>query len=345
MSFIQTMTGGSVRYLEPVKRTQAKGLLAQTYEAIEREFALVPPLTIQSACPEVLAGLWIAFREVFVVDPDHRTEREIVSAGISQVNECPYCVEVHSAMLDATGDHGLAMAIRSDGREADENAVLQWAKATLTPGDARLANPPFPLRLAPQMLGTALLFHYVNRMVSVFLDESPSPMRFTSRIGRNLFGRVFGGTLGRRLVTVRAEAGRSLGLLDRAPLPDAFNWARPDPIIASALARFNAAVETAGGQYLPIDVRCAVTEFLDDWHGETMPLSNHWMDNALSGIVVESDRIAARLALLTAVTPYRVERRLIEDFQAHFPGDAAIVAATAWASLAATKRIASWIAP
>ena len=193
MSIIQTMTGGSIRHLVPVPRSRTKGLLAETFVAIEREFALVPPLTIHSACPEVMAGVWAAFREIFVVDPGHRKERELVAAGVSLINECPYCVDVHSAMLDATGDHGLAAAIRGDGHQAADNPLLQWSKATLTPDAAIQTNRPFAQPLAPQMLGTAFLFHYINRMVSVFLDDSPAPVRFSSRLGRNLFGRAFGG--------------------------------------------------------------------------------------------------------------------------------------------------------
>jgi hypothetical protein len=81
MSFIQTMTGGSVRHLNPVKRAKATGLVAEIYAALDREFALVPPLTIHSVCPDVLAGAWVAMREAFIVDPDHRAVREAVASS------------------------------------------------------------------------------------------------------------------------------------------------------------------------------------------------------------------------------------------------------------------------
>lgn len=343
MSFIQTMTGGSVRHLSPVKRAKATGLVAEVYAALDREFALVPPLTIHSVCPEVLAGAWAAMREAFIVDPDHRAVREAVASGVSLANQCPYCVDIHTAMLDAGGNHALADSIRNAGGGTD--TLIAWAKATGEYGAPELEHPPFPARLVPQMLGTAVLFHYINRLVSVFLKESAAPLPLRSPLSRKLFGRAFGGTVGKHLLSARAVPGESLQLLPDAALPSEFAWAAADPAIAGGLARFNAAVEAAGREYVPEPARVVVLERIEAWGGEDMPLSNRWLDEAVAGLVHAEHQASARLALQTALAAYRVDDAMIAAFRQHFSGDAALFATAAWSSLAATRRLAEWMLP
>ncbi len=127
--------GGAIRRVRQVWRSEATGLTAAVYKQIAREFALVPPMTIHAAVPEILAGLWCLSREAFVVGRAGRAGREMVAAGISQTNRCPYCVEVHSAMLHATQDHDLARKLASAdgtakaaslGRLATGRTLPEW---------------------------------------------------------------------------------------------------------------------------------------------------------------------------------------------------------------------------
>src|SRR5262245_44781864 len=158
----------------------ARGLVAAAYAQIKREFLLAPPLMLHSPTPEILAGFWSAFRESLIAGPANRTHREAIAQGVAQINRCPYCADVHSMMRDgATMLHGMGGAESDDGRAGaahhDTQAMLEWGLATRTPGTEILLQPPFPCRDAPQMIGTALAFHYLNRMVNVFLGESPLP--------------------------------------------------------------------------------------------------------------------------------------------------------------------------
>jgi hypothetical protein len=56
------------------------------------------------------------------------------------------------------------------------------------------------------------------------------------------------------------------------------------------------------------------------------------------------------LALLAALAPFQVDDALVADFRGGGPadgarGDGALVAATAWASFTAARRIGTWLAP
>lgn len=342
MSFIQTMTGGGIRHVTPVRRAEAQGLVREVYQGLEREFALVPPLTILSPSPAVLAGAWVAMREVFIVDPEHRAAREVVASGVSLANACPYCVEVHSAMLDGSGRHDLAEAIRAE--HSGEDPLLAWARASRSPGNPLLVTYPFPHALAPQMLGTAVLFHFINRMVTLFVADSPAPVPLRSTFARKLFGRAFGGTVGKHLLRVDAAPGQSLSLVGPPELPPEFAWAQIDPVIAGALARFNQAVEAEARRLIPARIRTLVLARLDSWNGDAMPLSRGWLLDALETLEDPAEQVSVELALLTALAPHMVGDAMIEQFRKHYAGDEKLVVTSAWASLAATKRTLSWMA-
>ncbi len=337
---------GGVKYLDPVPRSDATDLVAKVYAQAAREFRLVPPLTIHSLVGDILAAFWVLTREAYVVGCHNRADREIVAAAVSQTNACPFCVEVHSAMLHATANHALAGELL-DARtaQASTHPLAQWALATRIPSAAILTTPPFSAQDAPQILGTAILYHYLNRMVNVFLEPSPSPVRLRSHTMRNLVGRLLGRLIGRRIVGVDTMPGLSLALLPEAPLPTAFAWAQSNAAVAGALARFTVAIEREGQRALAEPVRALTEAVLRDWQGEDPGLSTQWIDDAIVGLSDAADRSAARLTLMTALTSYRVEDGIIDAFIAHHGEPADLIATTAWASFKAAQRIATWIAP
>lgn len=247
-------SGKLLRRVETVAPWGATGLVASVYEQVAREFAIVPPITIHSAVPEILAGLWCLTREAFIVGRAARARREMVAAGISRTNSCPYCVEVHSAMLHATRDHDLARKLSSDAEAAEAartEPLIRWALSTREPHAPTLANPPFSAREAPQILGTAAAFHFINRMVNIFLEASPVPALMRAPALKPLIGRFIGATLGKRMAGVDAKPGLSLALLPDAALPEQFRWAEPESAVAGAIARMASAIERHGSACLP----------------------------------------------------------------------------------------------
>jgi AhpD family alkylhydroperoxidase len=321
--------------------------VASVYAQVARDFAIVPPITIHSAVPEILAGVWCMTREAFIVGRAGRARREMVAAAVSRTNECPYCVEVHSAMLHATRDHDLARRLSSDaGAEeaAQAEPLIRWALSTRDPHAPMLADPPFSPAEAPQILGTAAAFHFINRMVSIFLENSPVPGPMRAAVLKPLMGRILGATLGKRMTGVDAKPGLSLPLLPDAGLPPQFLWAAPDPAVAGAIARMASVIESQGAACLPEAARDAVRTRVAAWTGEDPGLGLQWLEQTLAPLAREKDRAAARLALLAALAAYRVDDATIASFRKHFPEDRQLVAAAAWGSFEAVKRLSKWIA-
>jgi AhpD family alkylhydroperoxidase len=344
---IDGLTPRQVRYLHPVPPAAASGRVAAVYRQVRQDFQIVPPLTLLSQQPELLAALWAIVRESQIVcERVPRARKEALSAAVSQSNACPYCVDAHLGMMAAADAGAAARAIFAGDSAAiadpQTRRLVDWGLATRDPDSAVLRSPPFTPEEAPEVLGTTLAFQFVNRMAGVFLGPSPMPVPMTAGWSRRLGIRMFG-VMAQDMLRKSPRPGASLDGLPAAELPDELAWARPAPHIASAFASFCKVLEELA-EKVPAAVREALTVRLEAWRGEPLPLHALSPSEPAAG-VQQQHQAAARLALLTALAPERVDARLIEAFRREQPTDTELLATTAWAAYAAARRINRWLRP
>jgi AhpD family alkylhydroperoxidase len=314
------------KHVTVVKRRHARGPVAAVYRQVERDFGmLAPPTALHSPSPDLLAASWAILRETLLVDgAADRASREAVATGVSEANSCPYCEDVHGMTLAAIEDAG------------DGSVVLAWARGTATEADAEL--PPGTPEQAPELVGVAVAFHYYNRVVNVFLRDSPFPAHVPMN-ARPKARKVLGGVL--RPKAAGPQAGESLDLLQPAPVPADLDWAEGNPVIADAFARAYEVAETAGARSVPAGVRELVRDRLSTWDGAAPGLSRAWVEDAVSTLP-EEDRPAGRLALLVAYASYQIDDDVVAAFRRTQPADSALVDLVAWAGMAAARRISQW---
>ncbi|GAA3252312.1 carboxymuconolactone decarboxylase family protein [Nonomuraea helvata] len=283
---------GQFRYVTPVEPRAATGRVARVYAQLAEDFrmARMPVFLTLSPAPEVLAATWAMLRESLLAGDESRTAREVVALGVSMANRCPFCVAAHTTLLHATGDHRLAETIAAGGTPDDPRhaELLAWA------GSRRRAP-----ETGPQIVGTALTFHFINRIASALLTENLLPANLQkSRLVRSVGGRAMS-----RAVRTRLLSGASLPLV--ADLP-----ALPEPAwgagtsVGAAYAALRAVAGT-GGELLGESARAAVTDAVAAWDGEHPPMGGAWLDGPLADVPA-GERPGARLALLVALAPYRV---------------------------------------
>ena len=145
--------------------------MAEVYSQIKLEFgSLVEPFTLHSPIPKLLAGAWMAARESQLAGSIRRDIKEAVAATVSKINQCPYCVDAHTIILKATGEHKTAWAIATGNydqiQDSKVQAVVKWALTTRFPRSNHMRAPPFSRKEAPEIIGTAVFYHYINRMAS-----------------------------------------------------------------------------------------------------------------------------------------------------------------------------------
>jgi AhpD family alkylhydroperoxidase len=273
-----------------------------------------------------------------------RAAKEVVAAAVSHANRCPYCVDVHGATLFGLAGTSDAAAV-SEGRLGEVadlrlRAIATWAAGTGRTGEP--APPPFPVDQLPELGGVAVVFHYLNRIVNVFLAGSPfpdgMPRRLRPRILR-LAGRML-----RPATSGPRAPGTSADLLPDGRLPHNLAWAAPSPHVGRALAQSSAAIEAAAEKAVPRAVRNLVTQSLAGWDGEPRGLSRAWADEEAAGLAA-GERAVARLALLTAIASYQVDQSVIDAVLADRPDDRRLIAITSWAAMAAAHRVGGRLAP
>jgi AhpD family alkylhydroperoxidase len=322
-----------VRYLRPLDYGRAEGLAAATIEQMEQDFVVGPPITVHLCNPELMAGVWSMARECLAAGQKRRALGEVVASAVSRLNTCTYCDDIHSSML---------YSFRLPSFEATETqALADWAGATLSPGSELLATPPFPTEEVPQFYGAAVCFHYLNRMVNVFLDPSPFLISGNGWLKKSAIG-IAGKTLRPRLRNQILDPGRFLNEVPAIPLPGDFAWAAPNPLISGGILRFISAAQQAGIESVEPQVRACVLNHMERWQGEAPGLSRQWVEQAVAPLD-DDHRPAARLALLTARAAWQVDEQVVADFRRRQSSDRDFINLTSWASYVATRRIASWL--
>ncbi|GAA3795768.1 carboxymuconolactone decarboxylase family protein [Sphaerisporangium flaviroseum] len=339
-------TLSQVRHVTPVRPREATGLVTRVYAQVERDFGmLAPPMLLHSPAPEALAASWSILRESLLAGGlVARPVREAAATAVSLGNACPYCVDVHSATMDGLVPGRQAAGIVSGGVEAVTDPVVgrvaAWARASGTRESAARHEAPLTAEQSRELAGVAVTFHYLNRMVNVFLGESPLPPEVPAR-ARGPLMRLFG-LIMRPAARRAGTPGTSVALLPAAPLPEELSWADGSPHLAGAFSRAAAAIDAAGRRSVPDPVRELVAAELAAWNGEPTGPSRAWAARAVSGLPA-AQRPAGRLALLTAMASYQIDGPVVEEFRSGTPGDRELVELTSWAAMAAARRIGGWI--
>jgi AhpD family alkylhydroperoxidase len=333
----------TVKHVATVSNRDATGTIRAVYDQARREIGMLPDAVTMftAAAPELAAATWAPFRET-LLSTGHasRAVKEAVAARVSALNKCPYCVDAHTIMLYGSGNGDFATSIIEGGELTGDPELLaaaEWAATVMT----RPTSPvraPFPAEQVPEMVGTLVEFHFLNRVIDVLLNGTflPGPDR-AKRIARKVTGKI----MAKRIRSERAP-GESAGLVRGLPLPADLSWAAPSPAIADAFASLAAA--SANNADLPASVLSLVERTLDGWDGLFPGPSRAWLTSLVASLPV-IDQPAGRLALLTALAPFQATDEDVLAFREQYPDDEALLGVLTWSAFAAARRIGAWSVP
>lgn len=332
--------------IQPVSPKAARNRLKDAYAQMTHDISGVhEPFLVHSPSEDVLLGLWSVYRESLLAKGQvSRGLKETITASISEINRCPWCLEAHTISLYAVGAFSAVKVIahhRADTRMDPKMAdLIAWAHATRSPKASILQNPPFSPVEAPEIIGTAFVYHYLTRVVNTLLVESFFPPQSWVKVSlQRIFGLIFIPFVRRHIPQCE-----TLNLLPPASLPSDFEWAKESPGIAGALARFVSVIEASGQRILPLQVRQVAQEYIHGWEGEDPGLSRQWVEQALKALEL-SLRPLGKVVLLAAIAPHHIDEAIVADFRRVQPEDAALIEAVAWGSFTAARRIGSWLYP
>lgn len=335
-NLFENLSKTSLRYLAPTPTAKATGLAAEVYAQIVEEFFVSGAVMAHDLRPTLLAGAWAGGREIVFVDGYFtREQKEEIGVSLAQLNGCTYCEDLLTAVVYAA-DREAADTLR---RRSQDGPLFDWAAHTLQPGSRVIREPPFSPEEAPELVGTALVFHYLNRFVPTLFDGTPVNAPLGSEAIKSTMLRMFGFEL-KETTTKRLVPGRASGLLPAAELPADLAWAADNEVVAEAIARWAGAVETAGAE-IPSAARTVIADAVSVWEGKPMPISRSWLEPFLENLDAPN-RAVAKIGLLAALSPHQRTDADIEDVRAHFD-DGLLTSTIAWSAFTAARRIASWL--
>jgi len=295
----------------------------------ERATARALAIAQRSAVPELLAATWALMRESLLAGDVSRVDRELVASAVSRANRCPFCVDAHVMLLHALGEHELAEVIAQGEMPTQPRHAefVGWAQASRSPG-AALWNSPY----SPEVTGTLLAFHFLNRIISALLDPDLLP----GGLQRFLVVRSAGGRLSAKAARAPKTPGRSLSLVAAGTVePPA--WAGDSPVgVAYAMLK-NAAGQ--GGAMLSEEARETVTSTVIWESGRFPDEPGLWAADLIRDLSGK-DRAGTRIALLAAFAPAAISPADVAVWGLSYPDNADLVRIVAFGAITATDHIA-----
>jgi len=298
------------------------------FRQMRRDFFVASPFVLHASVPELLAGAWALVRETLFTGDAPRGSKEIVAWAVSGANQCPFCVGAHNAAVAAAN--------------VEDPARQDWAAATSTAGDARLFPTPFQTHIE-EYFGMVVAFHYLNRMVSVFLDDKMMPTPDVMNGMSNAMAKIMMGGMIKK--GERNAPGAALEVLPTFDESLAWRpkWAQGNPAIASAIAGWSALVEGAARTYLDGVVLDALSGVVSGWMGGEVTPDVEWIASVRPAVPA-AHREAIELAMLTVMAPFAVDDdRVTRVLDSGYSSEQALVL-VAWAAQRAARRVAEWTA-
>lgn len=323
---MEAMSAPSVRFINPPKPSKSTGPSAAIYKQMRRDFMVASPFVLHGSVPDLLAAAWTMVRETLFCGEASRGEKEIVAWAISDANQCPFCVGAHHAAVRASG--------------ATDAALEAWARSTNTSNVM-----PLPVsENAVEFYGTAIAFHYLNRMVCVFLPDKMMPMPdmmdgMTNRMASIMMG-------GMIKKGQQNQPGDSAAI--RPDYDDSLawspTWAEAQPHIRDGLRAWSGLIEGAAMQHLDATLLAQLGEAIDGWHGNTVQSKVNVEAKIDAAVQSTSNPTAAQLALSTAMRPWEVNAEMVQAAQAGGLSDDEVLVLVSWAAQRAARRVGAWIA-
>ena len=339
----------AVKHLKILGLNNAAGKIKKINQQIDRDFGLAGPFTLSTPSERVHAVRWANAREIFVMSTFvKRLTKEVVAAGVSEINACPYCVDVHGTSIKSTGaTHISKNIIAGKWRQIEDNnlkQLYQWSINTRNPTAEIIINPPFNREEAPEIIGTALEFHSTNRLVSIFLDKSPLPSFLSNRFIKKFALNIASKTLFKSMVSKHIpNYGESLQFIeDNGGNNNTNSFYQNIPAFQKTQYLNIHLLDLIEKEYISPSVASLFYANITNWNGEEKPLGLSWLNNLLKDIR-EKEQPVAKLVFLAAFAPHMISENVVSAFREVYPSDKALLEVCYWSIQKITQRIESWL--
>ncbi len=328
-----------INHIKYIRSNKATGKLKNLYKHINLNFGkLAEPFVLHSSNVELTAGVWAMLYETVLVDGEvKRSLKEAIATIVSEINKCPYCVDAHSIMIFGT-EKGLQndISIVKEGTikpKTKDEKIIQWALRNLDFDNSVIQNPPFIKEEAPEIIGTAVLFHYLTRMVTLFAGNSPFP---TTKM-RGLLIKVASFFIFAKAINKKKIAGECLIFLNEISNQDAFVWAAGSPNIRKAFQYLKHHSEYNIQKILSSELIALLKNISKKPEMLQPGFGNKNLGNFLNE-VKPTEREMAEFSFFTMFEPYKITEKCFHALRQRL-GDEEILQLAAFAGMLVAENI------
>lgn len=331
----------AIKYIGSIKNRAAEDKVKDIYKELKSDMGdVVEPISLHAINPDLLEGIWNILREVVVVNGKMtRIQKEAIGASVSEANRCNYCVDAHTIMLIGLKDGLTADAIvkRNPGIIDDTylRNLVKWSLDTRNFKSVIIKFPPFPDNAAPEAIGTAVFFHYLNRMVSAFLGPTILPVNINFLKGsmKKMAGKMFSGVL------ARDKEHKKFDKQDFSEVNDKILWSTFNPNVNQVYGRYYVLLNELASKYVPENIQTFIKNQIAKWDGvDQFQLPD--IAPLLEG-VSDKERDLAEVLYIQAFSPHKINASHIDKLNNYFTddNDEAILVSMAWTSFEAALYI------
>ncbi len=304
------------RHVTPVGPSDATGPVADVYAQVDKEFSSIGPAVMMlSPAPELLVPGWVLLRESLVAGVVPRWHKEVVTVTVSRANRCAYDLAGHLVFLRLAGGAHVADALARGEEPAEVADIARWARSG--------GRPPEP---AAEYVGTALVLHFVNRLVLALLAGDLLPGNMTEGLPPSFDGAPIA-----RAIHQERVSGSSLGLLAEVPA-NVPAWAGDSPVGPAYAALRTAALR--GGSLLSEPARKVVQDAMS----HQLRDGREWLAGCLAPLPSQ-DRPGAALALLAGLAPNEITESDVADWRGDRYTDHCLLHVLAYGAILAVGKV------
>lgn len=325
----------AIKYIgNDVKHIKAQDEVKEIFEELRKDMGdVVEPISLHVNNPKLLEAIWLILREVVIVDGAlDRMQKEAIGASVSESNRCGYCVDAHTIMLIGLDNAQISKAIERGEPEIIADAftknIVKWGLENRKFDSIIVKYPPFTLRMAPEAIGTAVFFHYLNRMVFAFLGPTILPLNIPIMKGamKKLAGLKFSKTLNAK------KEYKILPTIEETNT-DMIMWAKTNDQVYRVFANFNVVINRLAIKYIPISVQKKMKALINQWGGKDEFINDQSLAEFLT-CVHEDEKPLATVLYIQAFSPNKMNKKYMDLLRGYFTEkhDEAILVSMSWVS-------------
>jgi hypothetical protein len=328
------------KFFNPMNLKNSEGLLRKVLIQSQKDFFINGTITSHASCPDLMAGMWMAGREIALVDGQIPAWlKKAMGAALSEVNKCPYCEDMLLSLTFGASESNLASSLKENDltliEDEEVKRIMEWVKASSSKHSKKLKEPPFSVSQMSEALGNLIVFGYTNRISDFTLNGSPVPW-----MGRSISLRLFGVEL-KESVQLNLEPGLSLDLLPEGQIPDDMEWCLSNPFVSDSLARWNRVLEENVANVLSHETIGYIRENLQAWQGGPSLVSRAWVEDEIKSIpALERNRV--RVAIIIAKASYQIDDSLIQKLVDEGMSETDLIRLGSWSAFMGAKTVANW---